>query len=358
MPPKDAVRIEEMINYFKYNYPQPNGTDPIRITDQLGPCPWNPDHFLLHLGLASKKLNVDSIIPANLVFLIDVSGSMSDENKLPLLKQAFRLFIQQIRSIDVVSIVVYAGSAGLVLKPTTGDQKEVIQSAIDRLESGGSTAGGQGLKLAYQTARAEFIEHGNNRVILATDGDFNVGISSDAEMVRLIEIERECGIFLSVLGFGQGNYKDNKMQKLADAGNGNHFYIDQLDEAKRVFVQEFGSTLFTVAKDVKLQIEFNPNHVAGYRLIGYENRMLNREDFNDDKKDAGDMGAGHSVTALYEIIPAGVKGDSALVHTWKLKYQRMTPKVSSLKRELATVKFRYKHPKHIRSNLFDTHNQL
>ncbi len=358
LPPKDAIRIEEMINYFKYDYPPPIGTDPVSITDQIGPCPWNAEHYLLQLGLSSQKIDVDSLAPANLVFLIDVSGSMNAWNKLPLLKKAFRLLALQIRPIDQVSIVVYAGAAGLVLQPTAGDQKELILAAIDRLESGGSTAGGAGLKLAYQTARNSFIEDGNNRVILATDGDFNVGLSSDAEMVRLIEKERESGVFLSVLCFGVGNYKDNKMQKLADAGNGNHFYIDQIEEAKRVFVQEFGSTLFTVAKDVKLQIEFNPSHVEGYRLIGYENRLLNREDFDDDQKDAGDMGAGHAVTALYEIIPAGLTADSSLAHTSKLRYQWTTPNARSLRRELATVKFRYKLPKQRKSQLYTHTIQL
>ncbi len=352
LPPKDAVRIEEMINYFEYDYPQPLGTDPVSITDQIGPCPWNTAHYLLQIGLASQKIDVDSLPPANLVFLIDVSGSMNTWNKLPLLKKAFRLLAQQIRFIDQVSIVVYAGAAGLVLPPTTGRQKELILAAIDRLESGGSTAGGAGLKLAYQTARNNFIGQGNNRVILATDGDFNVGLSSDAEMVRLIEKERESGVFLSVLCFGAGNYKDNKMQKLADAGNGNHFYIDQVEEAKRVFVQEFGSTLFTIAKDVKLQVEFNPSQVEGYRLIGYENRLLNHEDFDDDQKDAGDMGAGHTVTALYEIIPAGLTNDPSLAQTSKLRYQWRTPNTRSLMLEMATVKFRYKHPNQKTSQLF------
>ena len=340
-PPKDAVRIEEMVNYFTYDYPQPGGEHPFAVITELSECPWQPKHQLLHIGLQGKRIPMDDLPASNLVFLIDASGSMDQPNKLPLLQSSFKLLTDQLRPQDKVSIVVYAGAAGQVLAPTSGSDKPKIKEAITRLRAGGSTAGGAGIQLAYQTAREQFIKGGNNRVILATDGDFNLGTSSDAELVRLIEKERESGIFLTVLGFGMGNYKDNKMQKLANHGNGNHAYIDDIQEARKVLVEEFGSTVFTIAKDVKLQLEFNPAQVAGYRLIGYENRLLNKEDFNNDRKDAGELGSGHTVTALYELIPAGVESDF-LADVDPLKYQEPVPRSGS--KELCTVKLRYKRP--------------
>ena len=344
MPPAGAVRIEEMVNYFKYEYPQPKAADPFSVNTEISACPWNPDHRLALIGLQGKIIPTENLPSGNIVFLIDVSGSMSSEDKLPLLKQSLKLLVDQLRENDKVSLCVYAGNAGLVLPATNGLQKQKIKDAIDALESGGSTAGGQGIKLAYKTAKDNFIPGGNNRVILCTDGDFNVGVSSDDELVRLIEKERESGVFLTVLGFGTGNYQDAKMQKLADKGNGNHAYIDQLSEAKKVLVSEFGGTLFTIAKDVKLQIEFNPALVQGYRLIGYENRMLNKEDFNDDKKDAGEMGSGHTVTALYEIIPVGI-ASGFLKKVDTLKYQPVEKfSNSKFNQELMTVKLRYKEP--------------
>lgn len=347
-PPPSAVRVEEMINYFEYNYEGPNNEDPFAVHTELGPCPWNSKHQLLHVGLQGKKMETTQLPPSNLVFLIDVSGSMSDENKLPLLKSAFKLLVGQLREQDRVAIVVYAGAAGLVLPPTSGTNKQAILGALDELQAGGSTAGGAGIQLAYNTARSFFNKEGNNRVILATDGDFNVGVSSDGELVRLIEKERESGIFLSVLGFGMGNYKDNKLQLLADKGNGNHAYIDNMQEARKVLVTQFGGTLFTIAKDVKIQIEFNPNKIAGYRLVGYENRLLANEDFKDDTKDAGELGAGHTVTALYEIIPAGT-ATTLLADIDPLKYQKDQPEPKKYNNEFATIKLRYKQPQGIKS---------
>ena len=344
MPPKDAVRIEEMINYFDYDYTQPEGQDPFSVNTELAVCPWDTDHYLVHIGLQGKNIATENLPPSNLVFLLDVSGSMNQTNKLPLLKSAFKLLVDKLRPEDKVSIVVYAGAAGLVLPPTPGNQKETIIAALDRLQAGGSTAGGQGIKLAYKTARQNFLPEGNNRVILATDGDFNVGESSNAGMERLIEEERKSGVFLTVLGFGMGNYKDSKMEILADKGNGNYAYIDNILEAKKVFVNEFGGTLFTIAKDVKIQVEFNPNVVQAYRLIGYENRKLRDEDFNNDKKDAGELGSGHTVTALYEIIPVGVD-DQYTGSIDPLKYQdNETDKKSNYGSEMMTVKLRYKQP--------------
>lgn len=344
LPPAGAVRTEEMINYFSYAYPQPAGDDPFSINTELSECPWNAENKLLLIGLQGKKIPVDKLPPSNLVFLIDVSGSMNWPNKLPLVKSSMKMLTDQLRENDRISIVVYAGQAGLKLSATPGNEKIKIKKAIDGLEAGGSTAGGEGIKLAYKIALQNFMEEGNNRVILCTDGDFNIGMSSDDALVRLIEKERENGIFLTVLGYGMGNYKDNKMQKLADKGNGNHAYIDGLSEAKKVLVKEFGGTLFTIAKDVKLQVEFNPEAVAGYRLIGYENRMLNKEDFNDDKKDAGELGSGHTVTALYEIIPTGIKSEF-LKDVDPLKYQHKKPNNESVFRdEAVTIKFRYKTP--------------
>ena len=344
-PPKDAVRIEEMINYFTYDYPQPQDNHPFSVSTELSQAPWNPDHQLVHIGLQGENISMENLPPSNLVFLIDVSGSMRSPNKLGLLKSAFKLLTNQLRAVDKVSIVVYAGAAGVVLEPTSGNQKQTIVESLAQLQAGGSTAGGEGIKLAYQLARKHLVEGGNNRIILATDGDFNIGESSNAAMERLIEKEREHGIFLTVLGFGMGNYKDSKMEILADKGNGNYAYIDNILEAKKVLVNEFGGTLFTIAKDVKLQIEFNPEFVKAYRLIGYENRKLKDEDFNDDKKDAGELGSGHSVTALYEIIPANVAESPYLREVDKLKYQSNgSATVGEFSDEMMTVKLRYKQP--------------
>ncbi|MFD0940024.1 vWA domain-containing protein [Pedobacter boryungensis] len=344
LPPKDAVRIEEMINYFDYNYAQPTGNDPINIQTELAPAPWNPKHRLVQIGLKAKTIATDNLPASNLVFLIDVSGSMSSANKLPLLISSLKLLTDQLRDKDKVAIVVYAGQSGLVLPSTSGDAKASIKDALNKLSAGGSTAGGAGLQLAYKVAGENFIKGGNNRIILATDGDFNVGISSDNEMERLIEEKRKSGIFLTVLGYGMGNYKDSKMEILANKGNGNYAYIDNINEARKVLVNEFGGTLFTVAKDVKLQIEFNPAKVQAYRLIGYENRMLKDEDFNDDKKDAGEMGSGHTVTALYEIIPIGVKSSFAN-KVDDLKYQKTAKSTNNYTGdEMLTIKLRYKLP--------------
>lgn len=345
LPPAGAVRIEEMINYFTYDYAQPSGDAPFAIHTEIAEAPWNRKHKLVMIGMQGRKIPVKNLPASNLVFLIDVSGSMSSPNKLPLVKASLKMLVDQLRENDHVSIVVYAGAAGVVLKPTSGEEKIKIKDAIDKLESGGSTAGGEGIRLAYKLAREHFVKEGNNRVILCTDGDFNVGESSDDAMERLIEQERKSGVFLTVLGYGMGNYKDNKMQKLADKGNGNHAYIDGISEARKVLVSEFGGTLFTIAKDVKLQIEFNPAKVQAYRLIGYENRLLANEDFNDDSKDAGELGSGHTVTALYEVIPVGVKS-SFLRDVDKLKYQQEPERLSKTAQtdEIMTVKFRYKAP--------------
>lgn len=349
LPPKDAVRIEEMINYFNYEYAQPKDQEPISITTEIGNCSWNPEHKLVKIGLKGRSIEAEKLPPNNLVFLIDVSGSMMDENKLPLIKRSFRLLVQQLRPEDKVSIVVYAGSSGLVLSPTSGKEKELIMQKIDVLQAGGSTAGGEGIQLAYDVAKENFMKDGNNRVILATDGDFNVGVSSDAELVSLIEKKRDMGIFLTVLGFGTGNYKDSKMEGLADKGNGNFAYVDNILEAQKVFVKEMGATLNTIAKDVKLQIEFNPLHVKAYRLVGYENRLLADEDFNDDKKDAGELGSGKTVTALYEIIPAKSKESIDNIDT--LKYQKTVSQDQIALNEMMTIKFRYKDPKGSESKL-------
>ncbi|MBL7749703.1 MAG: von Willebrand factor type A domain-containing protein [Chitinophagaceae bacterium] len=345
LPPAGAVRIEEMVNYFKYEYPQPVKNEPFSINTEISDAPWNKAHKLVLIGLQGKKIPTDDLPASNLTFLIDVSGSMSGPDRIGLVKASMKLLTDQLREQDKVSIVVYAGAAGLVLAPTSGANKTKIKEAIDNLEAGGSTAGGAGIKLAYKTAKQYFVKGGNNRVILCTDGDFNVGESSDDAMERLIEEERKSGVFLTVLGYGMGNYQDAKMQKLADKGNGNHAYIDGITEAKKVLVNEFGGTLFTIAKDVKLQIEFNPAKVQGYRLIGYENRMLAKEDFNNDKKDAGELGSGHTVTALYEVIPVGIESDF-LQKVDSLKYQKnVVPfSQSSQTDEIMTVKFRYKEP--------------
>lgn len=350
LPPPDAVRVEEMINYFSYNYPQPKGMHPFSITTQYMACPWNNHHNLIHVGIQGKEIEMDHMPANNLVFLIDVSGSMGDPNKLPLLKSGLRLLVDQLRPQDHVSLVVYAGAAGVVLPSTSGSQKEKILEALDRLDAGGSTAGGEGIVLAYKTAKEHFLKEGNNRVILATDGDFNVGASSDGDLVRLIEQKREEGVFLTVLGFGTGNYKDSKMEQLADKGNGNYAYIDNILEAKKTLVKEMGGTLLTIAKDVKIQVEFNPAKVKAYRLVGYENRLLNNEDFNDDKKDAGELGSGHTVTAIYEIVPAG-SDEELTASVDSLKYQKTVRAPRAVSNEVMTIKFRYKEPKESASKL-------
>jgi Ca-activated chloride channel homolog len=349
-PPVDAVRIEEMINYFEYDYPQPKSEQPFSINTELAVCPWNKENKLLHIGLQGKEIATESLPPSNLVFLIDVSGSMSDANKLPLLKSAFKLLVGELRDKDRVAMVVYAGASGVVLPSTRGTEKEKIIAALENLQSGGSTAGSAGLQLAYEVAEKNFLEEGNNRIILATDGDFNVGQSSNAEMERLIEKEREKGISISVLGFGMGNYKDDKMEIIADKGNGNYAYIDNIQEAKKVFVNEFGGTLFTIAKDVKIQIEFNPVKVKKYRLVGYENRLLNEEDFENDKIDAGEMGSGHTVTALYELV----LNDADDKASEKLKYQSVNVNdLAKESNELVNIKLRYKEPDGLQSKLIE-----
>ncbi|TGE21265.1 VWA domain-containing protein [Hymenobacter aquaticus] len=347
LPPPEAVRLEELINYFHYDYPQPRQTDaPATLNAEVARCPWNPAHQLVLVGVQGREVATSALPPANLVFLLDVSGSMEDENKLPLLKASLRQLLPTLRPQDYVSIVVYAGAAGLVLPPTPGSRPQEILAALDNLEAGGSTAGGAGLRLAYQVAREQARPGTNNRIILATDGDFNVGESSDAALEQLVTRERQSGVFLTVLGFGQGNLQDSKMEVLADKGNGNYAYIDNLNEARRVLVQQFGGTLFTLAKDVKVQVEFNPAQVQQYRLLGYENRLLAAEDFNDDTKDAGELGAGQQVTALYEIVPTGAQpGADAL------KYQAGPAASAAASTELLTVKLRYQEPRGSASRL-------
>ncbi len=362
MPPAGAVRIEEMINYFDYDYTKPTNGEPFTVNTEISECPWNPQHKLVHIGLQGKEIPIDNLPSSNMVFLVDVSGSMDEPNKLPLVQASMNMLVDQLREQDKVAIVVYAGNAGLVLPSTSGANKVKIKEAIDNLKAGGSTAGGEGIKLAYKTAKDNFLKNGNNRIILATDGDFNVGASSDDDLVRMIEQERKSGVFLSVLGYGMGNYKDNKMQQLADKGNGNHSYIDNINEARKVLVNEFGSTLFTIAKDVKIQIEFNPSKVQAYRLVGYENRMLASEDFNDDNKDAGELGSGHTVTALYEVIPVGVKDDFTK-SVDLLKYQSNEKKIVNNTDEIMTIKLRYKKPdedisKLINHPVMDNHTAL
>ncbi|MBZ4191276.1 vWA domain-containing protein [Niabella beijingensis] len=350
-PPAGAVRIEELVNYFDYDYASPQSGEPFNVITEIAECPWNTRHRLVHIGVKGKEIPEEALPASNLVFLIDVSGSMQDEDKLPLLKKSMLLLTDKLRPDDRVAIVAYAGNAGLVLPSTSGENKSRIREAIAELEAGGSTAGGEGIQLAYQVARENFIEKGNNRILLATDGDFNVGTSSEDALVRLIEEKRKTGVFLSVLGFGTGNYQDSKMQQLADKGNGNHSYIDNISEAQKVLVNEFGGTLFAIAKDVKIQVEFNPAKVQAYRLIGYENRMLNKEDFNDDKKDAGEIGSGHTVTALYEVIPPGVKNEFEKTVD-ELKYQPVAKRAGmSATDEMFTVKLRYKDVDATRSKL-------
>jgi Ca-activated chloride channel family protein len=360
-PPADAVRIEELVNYFSYDYAEPEGRDPFTIAADAAPAPWNRRHQLVRIGIEGKRYQSREIPPSNLVFLIDVSGSMMSEDKLPLVKQAFHTLVRHLGEEDRVAIVVYAGQAGLVLPSTPGSDRETILSAIDQLEAGGSTAGGAGIRLAYDVAQRNFMPEGNNRVILATDGDFNVGVSSTSELTRLIEDRRKEGTYLTVLGFGTGNYKDGRMEALADKGNGNYAYIDNILEAKKVFGTELTGTLFTIAKDVKIQVEFNPSRVKAYRLIGYENRLLAKEDFNDDTRDAGELGAGHSVTALYEVVPVDSDEDFALITTDSLRYQRPSFPVDGHQSEWLTVKLRYKPPTSDNSRLLSlrlTNNQV
>lgn len=348
LPPKDAVKLEEMINYFTYKLPEPKNNRPFAVTTELGKCPWNEKNQLFQICMKGKSIPQEDFPASNLVFLIDVSGSMDEPNKLPLLKQGFKMLVKNLREKDKVSIVVYAGAAGLVLPTTSGKNKEKILEAIDNLNAGGSTAGGEGIMLAYDTAKKNFIKGGNNRIILATDGDFNVGVSDDDALIRLVEEKRKTGVFISVLGFGEGNLQASKMEKIADNGNGNYSYIDQILEAKKVLVSEMGGTLHTIAKDVKLQLEFNPKQVKSYRLLGYENRMLATEDFENDLKDAGDLGSGHTIVALYEIVPADGEKEAKS----QLKYQSTVfSDDEELQKELLTLKFRYKEPDGEKSKL-------
>lgn len=347
LPPADAIRTEELVNYFSYDYPKPTGNDPVKITMESGVCPWNKAHRLVRIGLKAKEIPTDNLPASNLVFLIDVSGSMWGANRLELVKSSLKLLVNNLRDKDKVAIVTYAGSADVKLEATPGSDKQKIREAIGELTAGGATAGGAGILLAYKIAKKNLIANGNNRIILCSDGDFNVGVSSAEGLEQLIEKERKSGVSLTVLGYGMGNYKDKKIQVLAEKGNGNHAYIDNLQEANRVLVGEFGATLHTVAKDVKLQVEFNPSQVQAYRLVGYESRLLKDEDFNNDAKDAGDMGAGHTVTAFYEVIPVGVK-NAYVGKVDELKYQKTEKKKATVKptgaNELLTVKLRYKAP--------------
>ncbi|OJZ06814.1 VWA domain-containing protein [Sphingobacterium sp. 40-24] len=351
LPEKDAVRVEEMINYFQYQVAGPKNGEPVNIVTELTKAPWNTTHQLMRVTLKAKDIPTANLKASNLVFLIDVSGSMMGPGRLPLVKASLKMLVDQLRAVDHVAIVTYAGSAGVKLESTPGDEKMKIKSAIEELEAGGSTAGAAGIKKAYEIAKQQFIKGGNNRIILASDGDFNVGESSDESMEELIAKESKSGVFLTVLGYGMGNLKDSKMEILADKGHGNYAYIDNISEARKAMVTEFGGTLFTVAKDVKIQVEFNPSYVQAYRLVGYENRLLEAEDFNDDQKMGGDMGVGHVVTALYEIVPVGV--ESGMVGTVDpLKYQQQADQVAERRNaELATVKFRYKEPEGEKSKL-------
>ncbi len=345
LPPKDSIRVEEWLNYFTYADAPPTGEDPVAIHTEVSSCPWAPEHRLVRIGIRTRPIAMESTPPRNLVFLLDVSGSMDQPNKLPLLKRGLALLARTIRPEDTAAIVVYAGASGLVLPPTTGLRQDKILDALEALGAGGSTNGGDGIRLAYSVARQSFKPGGVNRVILATDGDFNVGTTSQGELVRLIENERKSGVFLTVLGFGDGNLKDSTMELLADKGNGNYAYIDSLAEARKVLVQQGGATLVTVAKDVKLQVELNPARAESYRLVGYENRLLANEDFNDDRKDAGDLGAGHSVTALYEVVPVGVPASAGAPAVDPLKYQTAgAPTEAAGRGELLTVSVRYKPP--------------
>ncbi|HMZ62878.1 MAG TPA: von Willebrand factor type A domain-containing protein, partial [Leptospiraceae bacterium] len=350
LPPKDAVRIEELINYFKYNYSEPSGKEPFSVGNEISYAPWNEKNYLMKISIKGKSIERKEMPPRNLVFLLDVSGSMLTADKLPLVKQGLKMLLGELTEKDKIAIVVYAGASGLVLPATSASQKDKIINALDALEAGGSTNGGAGIQLAYKIARENFNKQGINRVILATDGDFNVGIASQGDLIRLIEKERESGVFLTVLGFGTGNIKDSTMENLADKGNGNYAYIDSLQEAKKVLVTQSGGTLVTIAKDVKLQLEFNPKFVKSYRLIGYENRVLRNEDFNDDKKDAGDIGAGHNVTALYELIPIDGESNTGSVDPLKYQEERKRTKSADLN-EILTIKIRYKEPDSAKSSL-------
>jgi Ca-activated chloride channel family protein len=351
LPEKDAVRVEEMINYFQYQLAGPKNGEPVNIVTELTKAPWNITHQLMRVTLKAKDIPTANLKASNLVFLIDVSGSMMGPGRLPLVKASLKMLVDQLRAVDHVAIVTYAGSAGVKLESTPGDEKMKIKSAIEELEAGGSTAGAAGIKKAYEIAKQQFIKGGNNRIILASDGDFNVGESSDESMEELISKESKSGVFLTVLGYGMGNLKDSKMEILADKGHGNYAYIDNISEARKAMVTEFGGTMFTVAKDVKIQVEFNPSYVQAYRLVGYENRLLEAEDFNNDQKMGGDMGVGHVVTALYEIVPVGVA--SGLIGTVDpLKYQQQADQAAGRRNaELATVKFRYKEPEGEKSKL-------
>lgn len=354
LPPKDSIRVEEFINYFDYDYkaPSQDAKHPVAIYTEMTDSPFHANYKLVKIGLKAKELMMENRPKSNLVFLVDVSGSMADHNKLPLVKEAFKQMVRKMDSDEMISIVVYAGASGLALAPTPASEITTIFEALNRLNAGGSTNGGQGIELAYKTAKENFIKNGNNRVILVTDGDFNIGTTSQGSLVDLIKEKAKDNIFLTVLGVGMGNYKDSTLEKLADNGNGNYAYIDNLNEARKVLINDRFKTLHTIAKDVKLQVEFNPAHVEAYRLIGYENRKLENHEFNDDKKDAGDMGAGHTVTALYEIIPKGVKADIANVD--KLKYQETSaPTAKSDSNEVMTVKLRYKNPTEDKSQLLE-----
>lgn len=341
--PKDAVRIEEMVNFFNYDYPKPTGEHPFSIHTEYSDAPWNPNHKLLKIGLQGKEIPTDKLPKSNFVFLVDVSGSMSDTNKLPLLKSSMKVLLDELRDEDRVSIVYYANNVGVLLEPTKAKEKKKIIEVIDTMTASGGTSGGAGLELAYEMAEKHFVKGGNNRIILATDGDFNIGKSSDSEMQQLIEEKRKSGVFLTCLGFGMGNYKDSKMITLSKKGNGNYAYIDNIQEANRFLGKEFKGSMYAIAKDVKIQIEFNPTHVQAYRLIGYEMRKLRNEDFTNDAIDAGELGSGHTVTALYEIIPNGVKSE---FYTYEndLKYTQTNPVAGRYQNELATIKFRYKKP--------------
>ncbi len=352
LPPKDAVRIEEMVNYFDYDYPNPNGDHPFEVVTEMSDCPWNSDNKLLHIGIQGKKLDYDEIKPSNLVFLIDVSGSMSDNNKLPLLKKSLKMLVKELQEDDKVSLVVYAGAAGVVLEPTPASESEKIINALDRLEAGGSTAGGAGIQLAYDLAIEHLKPEGNNRVILATDGDFNVGNSSTGDLVRLIEEKRKSGVYLTICGFGMGNYKDGRMEEISNAGNGNYFYIDNIREAEKVFVTQMRANMFTIAKDVKIQVEFNPLKVKAYRLIGYENRVMDNQDFEDDTKDAGELGAGHTVTALYEIVTANGETEASQQTS---RYVQTVTSDQAKSNELVTLNLRYKPIKSDKSELIVKH---
>ncbi|HUT09677.1 MAG TPA: VWA domain-containing protein [Thermoguttaceae bacterium] len=345
LPPKDAVQIEEMVNYFLYDYPPPEDDVPFSAHVEVAPCPWKPEHRLARIALKGREIPQEERPAANLVFLLDVSGSMEGPNKLPLLKAAMKMLVQNLSERDRVAIVVYAGNAGLVLPSTSCENKAVIYDALDQLHAGGSTAGGEGILLAYRVAEENFTAEEINRVILCTDGDFNVGVSDDGSLTRLIEEKARSGVFLTVLGFGTGNLKGSRMEKLADHGNGNYGYVDTLHEARKLLVEQMGGTLVTIAKDVKIQVDFNPAHVGAYRLIGYENRLLQAEDFRDDTKDAGEIGAGHTVTAFYELVPPG-KETGLVGDVEPSKYQRPTePTDAAVSDELFTVRLRYKHPK-------------